>query len=377
MAVVLAAAALIGCVYQIAAAILTVRYMRTHEPTPSARPGISVLKPLHGDEPGLADNLRALCRLDYPAFQILCNTLDPIDPAWRVAEQVRAEFPAVAMQNAAGEGSAARNRKIASLENLLPRATHDILAFADADVGAAPLYLDNIAAALEKPGAGLVTCLYLAQPTGTLWSQLESQWINLAFLPSVLVARAIGRRDGCFGATIALHRATLDRVGGLAPLRDLLADDFALGAAVRELGLTIELAARPVDMVVHHNGFMAMFTHEVRWGRTIAVLDRFGYAASILTQPVILGLAAALLGGLAWPFVATFLGAGVVRYLAVRAQERALGVTPAPAPLLALREVLTFAVFVAALWGRTVHWRGSRYRIHRDGTMQSVEESPS
>jgi ceramide glucosyltransferase len=374
VAIVLAAAALVGCVYQIAAAALTLRFMRTPEPVPAARPAISLLKPLHGDEPGLAENLRALCRQDYPALQIVCNTLDPADPAQRVASTVRAAFPDVDMEVVAGEGSAARNRKIASLENALRHAKHEVIAFADADVGAPPRYLDHLAAALARPGAGLVTCLYLARPTDTPWSRLESLWINHAFLPSVLVARAIGRRDGCFGATVALRRATLERIGGLLPLRDLLADDFALGAAVRGAGLAIELAARPVDMVVHHADFAGLFAHELRWGRTIAGLDRAGYTASILTQPAVLGLAAALVGGLAWPFVAVAVASAVLRFLAVRLQERALGLGRAPAGLLALREFLTFAVFVAALWGRTVQWRGSRYRIRRDGTMQPVKD---
>lgn len=374
---ILTAGAALGCLYQIAATLLTLRYMGRAEPRPGAQPGISVLKPLHGDEPGLADNLRTLCRTDYPDKQIVCNTLDPADPAQRIAAQVKAEFPAVDIAIVAGEGSTARNRKIASLESALARAKHDVIAFADADVGAGEHYLGNVAAALEKPKAGLVTFLYLAKPTDSVWSRLESQWINLAFLPSVLVARAIGRRDGCFGATIALRRETLDRIGGLVPLRDRLADDYALGAAVRDLGLTIELAARPVDMVVHQPDFASMFAHEVRWGRTIAMLDRAGYAASILTQPVILSLLAAILSGFSVPLLGVFLASTALRFAAVRLQERALQVSRAPAYLLALRELLTFAVFIAALGGRTVHWRGSRYRIRRDGTMQLVEESPS
>jgi hypothetical protein len=95
----------------------------------------------------------------------------------------------------------------------------------------------------------------------------------------------------------------------------------------------------------------------------------------VLTQPLIFALAAALAGGFAWPFQALLAATAAVRVLAVRIQERALHLTPAPGRLLVLREFLTFAVFIAALWGRTVQWRGTRFRIHPDGTMQPVKEA--
>ena len=375
IALVLAAAACTGIVYQIAAAALVRQFVRRAARAPTRRPTVSVLKPLAGDESGLADNLQSLAYQGYPELQIVCGTLDPKDSAQPVAARVRDQFPKVDMVVVSGKGSAARNRKIASLENLLAHARHEVLVFADADVAAHPGYIDDLVAGLEAPGIGLVTALYVARPTDSPSSRLEASWVNHAFLPSVLVARAIGRRDGCFGATVALTRVTLDRAGGLAPLRDVLADDWALGAAVRRLGLEIALAPRPVDMIIDHGSFASMAAHELRWGRTIAQLDRTGYAASILTQPVILALLAALVGTLNIGFFAVLAVAVAVRLVAVRVEERALGLERASLGLLALREFLTFAVFVAAFLGRTVLWRGVRYKIERDGTMQPLENS--
>jgi ceramide glucosyltransferase len=380
VALALSVATLIGTVYQIAAALLVRRFMRAPRPEPRQQPPVSVLKALHGDEPGLTDNLRALCRQSYPQCQIVCGTLDPADPARRVAAAVRDEFAMVEFEVVAGTGAdqsaAVANRKVANLEMLLAHARHGIVAFADADVRADKHYLDDLAATLERPGAGIATCLYVGLPEPDPWSRLEALWVNHAFLPSALVARAIGRRDGCFGATIALSRATLDRAGGLAPLRMLLADDWALGAAVRRLGLSIELVARPVDMVVSHRDFASMFAHELRWARTIASLDRAGYVASILTQPVVLGLVALLAGGFGAAYLVQFIVALLVRFTAIAIQARAMSLTRAPWYLLVGREFLTFAVFVAALSGRTVRWRGSRYRILRDGSMQPLEDRP-
>jgi ceramide glucosyltransferase len=199
--------------------------------------------------------------------------------------------------------------------------------------------------------------------------------VNHGFLPSALVARALGRKDGCFGATMALRRETLDAVGGLAPLRDVLADDWALGAAVRRLGYQIALAARPIDMIVHEPSFASLFAHEIRWGRTIATVDRMSYMASVMTQPVVLAALAALTGGAG--FLPLLVAAGAVRLWVVRAEEQALTLPSTAVPTLALRELLSFVVFIVACCGRSIHWRGRHFTIRRDGTLESKEGIPT
>ena len=69
------------------------------------------------------------------------------------------------------------------------------------------------------------------------------------FLPSAALGEAMGQARGCYGATMALRREVLERIGGFAALADLLADDHALGEAVRRLGLRVVVApSLPVHM---------------------------------------------------------------------------------------------------------------------------------
>src|SRR6267143_1847868 len=55
-----------GCAYALAATTLVRRFTRDGAPTATAFPGITVLKPLHGAEATLYDNLRSFCDQDYP-----------------------------------------------------------------------------------------------------------------------------------------------------------------------------------------------------------------------------------------------------------------------------------------------------------------------
>jgi ceramide glucosyltransferase len=171
---------------------------------------------------------------------------------------------------------------------------------------------------------------------------------------------------------MALRREVLDAIGGLAPLRDSLADDWALGAAVRGKGLTIGLVARPVDLVVHEPTLASLLAHEIRWGRTIASIGRGSYIASVLTQPVALAVLAALCGG--WIQWATLALAVLARGWAVRAEQKALALPATSLHLLVLREALSFVVYLAACCGRSVRWRGERFKIRRDGTLELKKE---
>ncbi|OAN51344.1 glycosyl transferase [Paramagnetospirillum marisnigri] len=374
LSLLLLAACACGCLYQVVSALLVRRFMAAPVPVPSSRPPVSVMKPLCGAEPGMAENLASCLEQDYPAFQMVFGVQRPDDPALaevaRLEGTERAELVTVADATSHG-----RNLKVANLLNMWPKVRHDLIAIADSDIRVAPSYLDQIAAPFADPQVGVVTFLYVGRAVPGLWSALGALGINHGFLPSALLARAIGRKDGCFGATMAVRRDVLDKAGGLAALADVLADDWVLGHLARQQGLTIALAARPVDIMVHEGDFATLLAHEVRWGRTVAAVDRAGYLASVITQPVALALLAVLAG---WGSLASLVGLGLAcacRLGAVRVQESALGLPKSPLGLLALREILSFLVYVVASCGRTVIWRGRRFVVRRDGTLELVEGS--
>jgi ceramide glucosyltransferase len=363
----LAMAATGGTAYLGAAACAVRRFAALPAPPSGPRPPVTVLKPLCGDEPGLLDNLRSFAQQDYPTFQLVFGVRDAADPALAAVETLRAEYPEADIAVVVDATRAGINLKVANLLNMMPFARHDLIVIADSDARARPGYLQTVAATLARPGVGLVTCLYVGRPQGGLWSRLLAMGMNHAFVPSALVARALGRADGCFGATMALERGTLGAIGGLGILADKLADDYALGEAVREQGLAIAVSPLPVDVTAHEPGLGSLFRHELRWQRTVATVAPFAHAASIVTQPVALASAATLCDpSVGLPVLAA---SALVRLWEVRAEERTLGLEPAPPWLIALRDLLSLAEYLAAACGRSVTWRGRHFRVDRDGTL--------
>jgi ceramide glucosyltransferase len=369
-----------GSVYVLLAGLAVVRFARRTRSESSIKPPVTILKPLHGDEPGLAANLRSFCEQRYPEHQVVFGVRDAADPAVVVVRGLIADYPGKDLTLVIEPRVAGTNFKISNLENMMAVAKHGILVIADSDMLVAPDYLAVVTAPLADPANGLVTCLYRGRPIGGLWALLGGMFINYGFLPSALVGEWTRPGLACFGATMALHRSSLEAIGGFVGLRDQLADDYALGDAVRRLGKRIVLSPLLVDTVVSETSLAALVRHELRWSRTIRLLAPAGYAASIVTHPIALALCGLAVSVFASPLCAllmlgVFALALICRLAMVRKIGRALTLPAVPLSLVPARDVLSFAIFIASFLGNSVRWRDRSFRVGADGRLVSQGES--
>ncbi|MGH7715339.1 MAG: glycosyltransferase, partial [Vulcanimicrobiaceae bacterium] len=218
-------------------------------------PPVSILKPLHGAEEGLFENLRSFCEQNYPGFEVILGVHGASDPALETAQRIVARYPD-RVRLVIGDGTpSSGNPKIANLSGMIGIARHAIVVIADADMRVSSTYLRRLVAPFEADDVGAVTCLYAASPSVNLWSQLGAMFINEQFAPSVLVATALEPLRYCFGATIAVRRTVLDAIGGLEALRDHVADDHLLGKFVADYGRRVVLSDYVVENVIDEVSF--------------------------------------------------------------------------------------------------------------------------
>jgi ceramide glucosyltransferase len=193
--------------------------------------------------------------------------------------------------------------------------------------------------------------------------------INHHFLPNVLVGLRLGLARPCFGSTIAIRGATLDRIGGFGSFANRLADDYAIGKAVRDLGLRVAVPPLIVDHVCSEPTWRALVRHEVRWARTIRLIDPAGHAGSIVTHPLPFALAAAVLAGFSAFGLGIIALALVCRVLAPVQIDRMCGRHRGSLWLVPFRDLLSFAMFLASFLPGRVMWRGQRFTVQSDGTL--------
>ncbi len=373
----LAGLALLGAADAVFAVLCVRRFMAAEANVPAVHLPVTILKPLYRCEPGLFENLESFCLQNYPgAVQIVFGVHDDADPAVAVVQALQAKYPQLDTAMAVEVVSQGANAKVSNLISIMAVAKHDTLVLADSDIAVQPHWLAQVTAALQRPGVGIVTCLYTGEVVkgdNSLWSKLAAMGTSYDFLPNVVVGTALGLASPCFGSTIALRRKTLDDVGGFAAFADCLADDYEIGRAVRAMGHTLAMPALGVAHTAVEPTFMDLFRHERRWRHTIHRIDPAGNLGSIVT----FGFAFAVLSLLALGFAPVSLAAMAAtlsaRLLLKHRIDGLFGTYAGPFWLLPLRDLLSFAVFVQALFGETVHWRGARFDIAPSGAMtQSV-----
>lgn len=256
---------------------------------------------------------------------------------------------------------------------MMRHAAHDVLVLSDSDMAVERTYLSGVLAALRAPGVGAVTCLYRGRGDAGFWSVLAAAGSSYQFLPNLAFAKAHGMAAPCMGSTIALRRETLEAIGGFARFADVLADDHALGQAVERLGLTVAMPPMVLTHAFADASLRDLWRHELRWAATVRGLAPTGYVGSIVTLPLPLAL-------VALPFhpVPALIAAAaslVVRLWTRRVADRHAGAATAPFWMMPLRDALSFAIFFASFFVRSIDWRGSALTMLGDGRVQASSET--
>ncbi len=350
--------------YQLVALLASLRQLLRRDPLPSRFPAISILKPVRGRDPEFYEAIRSHAVQDYPGeVEILFGIADPQDPAVEDFERLRVDFPALTIR-LIHSTTFALNGKVGVLQDLAKRARHDVWLVNDSDIRVPAGYLRQVVAPLEDPQVGVVTCLYRATAR-TLAGRFEALGIVTDFAPSTLVAPMVGINEFGLGSTLVFRRADLDAVGGFAALADCIADDYQLAKRiVTQLGRRVHLSKTVVETRLGEDTWSGIWHHQVRWHRTIRV-SRGAYVGLPVTNASFWALVAVCAG--AWWLAAPLLGAriamGIVAGWRVLRSPLALSM----APLIPLRDLWGFAVWIAGLTGATVRWRGRVLRLLPDG----------
>ncbi len=367
-------ASALGCLFMLFAAALMWSSTRP-QPATEPAPDLTILKPLHGDEAGLYENLASFCEQDYSgAVQIVFGVENPNDPAIAVVERLRAAYPGKALELVVEPRAVGSNPKVANLINMSGRIAHDVVVLADSDIRVRRDYLACLVGALGRQSGGAVSCPYYGISTESLWSHLAQLTIDSHFLPGVVVGARLKLSQPCLGSTIALRRSSLAAIGGFEPLADCLADDYVLGELLRERGEPVSVLSFAVGHVCAESSIVELWRHELRWALTIRTVDPLGYLGWTVTHAFPLALIAWLLGG-GWPAVGLAAAALACRTVLIFATERGYGLPPHPYWLIPVRDLLSFAVFVAGFVARDVSWRGHHYELMSEGILKPDRRS--
>lgn len=375
----------IYCVMVVAAALRFGRRKRLDDRTPADfLPKLSVLKPLHGTEPGMEQNLESFFEQNYPDFELLFCARQETDEGLRLARRVGERFPNVnAKFVTCGEPMPKfHNAKVFSLEKLDSVAAHELYITSDADVRVARDYLRRMVQNLKDPQLGLASCVYLGTAYGgtssSFASKLDAVGKSVEMTSGVLVADMLEGTKFALGATMAVRKQSFKDVGGFAELGQFYADDFELGNRLAKQGTGVKMATHIIKLMVQDQPFWLSFRNQMRWMQSTRRSRPWGHLGSGLTFAMPFGML-----GLAWGIAAGRPVLGLVWLVGMVANRwlqagMILGVMGDPDWLrnvfiYPLRDLLGSLLWVGSYGGDKFYYRGKIYTLKEGGRVEAPE----
>ncbi|HKQ39541.1 MAG TPA: glycosyltransferase [Verrucomicrobiae bacterium] len=324
-------------------------------------PPITVLKPLKGCDAETEACLRTWLEQDYPGpVQILFGVNAENDPAVTL---VRTRLKSDVLVCPKGLGP---NAKVSTLAQLEPLIYYDLIIVSDADVAVPKDFLRQIAAFFEAQHPSLASCLYKLSGAANFAMRMEAFMVNSDFWSQVLQSIALKPMKFALGAAMIVTREALGKLGGFGAIVDYLADDFQLGYRVQG---KVALCPAVVECRSSPMTWGEMWTHQIRWARTIRVCQPAPFFFSIVSNPTIWPIAWAAASG-AWIPICGILalrgiaGAVLERKLSGRFHVSSICLAPISDCLRSIFWVLAFA-------GNRIRWGGRTFRVSRGGKLRA------
>jgi ceramide glucosyltransferase len=343
-------------------------------------PPLTLLKPVHGDEPGLEAHLATFFEQDYPEYEILFCARQADDAGLQTARRVAQRYPRIPARFLATGGQPDYiNAKVASLENMEAVASHEILVISDSDVRVSQDYLRAVALPFADESVGAMCCPYRGVAAeGGLWACLEAVGMSVEMTSGVLAARTMEGMRFVLGPTMAFRRSVIRRIGGFGVTADYCADDFVLGNEAYKLGEIVVLSHHAIDHMVINSSFTASMKHQVRWMRSTRFSRPLGHFGTALTFAMPFGLlalcAAAAQGRPAWGLA--LLGWSLGTRLALAIAVGKLVVRDRSwfglLVLYPVRDLMGFGFWAASYLSSRVLWRGRVYELLPGGKMRAA-----
>ena len=343
-------------------------------------PTLSVLKPLHGAEPELENNLRSFFTQAYTGeYELLFCARHGSDSGLAVAAKLAAEYPGTRVRILTCGEPQYPNPKMYSLAVMAAAADADILVTSDADARVAPDHLQRLAQELRDDTVELAFSLYLGQADASnFYLYLDALGKSVEMNAGVLVADMLAGTDFSLGVTVIQRREAFALAGGFADLGCYWAEDFVLGNRLAKQGCAVRISTHVIGLTVSASSARQSFLNQLRWAQSTRRSRPIGHLGAGLTYAApfaLLGFAAETARGNYLAAALLLLAVFAQRALLAGSTLRALGSATAwrDALVYPLRDLYGFLIWLASYLPADSRYHGTQFRIMPDGRLLPPE----
>ncbi|HKP55206.1 MAG TPA: glycosyltransferase [Polyangiales bacterium] len=346
------------------------------EPWPHRPLPLTVLKPIKGLEEELEQNLRSFFEQDYPApLQLVFASTEPGDPGIALARRIAEQYPAVESKFVLSDPSFGTNPKVSNLAGALRAAAHDLVLQTDANVRVRPGYLRALVDEWQASGASMLGALIAARGERSLGAVLDNIQITSFTTPGICLAERLAGITCVLGKSMLFRRSELESLGGLALVKDVLAEDYVLGQTYAAAGKRVALSSLAVDNINVAAPVSRFLSRHSRWLKMRVVVHLGGFIADLISNATFFSFLAFVLSGFELQLGALY--AAVVVYKVWLDRRLMLRLRSEPLALsyalcMPLRDLVLPCIWLYASVSRTTEWRGERFRLSRGSLLTPI-----
>jgi len=344
-------------------------------------PPVSLLKPVHGAEPHLRENIESFFVQHYPAYEVIFAADEENDAALDIIREVAARHPKINCRILVTGPPQFPNPPASSFTRMAEIALYDILVTSDSDVEVGRDYLSQIVPPMLDPSVGMLTCLYRGKNAGGFWSAMDAIGMSIEMTAGVVTANLLEGMKFGLGPTIVTRKDSVAKIGGYRVTAEYFSNDFVIGNFIEKAGYRVVLSRHIIDHVVPPMTFQRMWDRQVRWAkgtRWSRPKGHFGTGLVFAMPYGILGLLAGAMTG-HWLLGLSLFVAAILNRM-IESWTIGWGVVRDPvafkrAWLYPLRDLLGFAVWCASYLSKRAVWRDKRYQLVKGGRIVLRETS--
>jgi ceramide glucosyltransferase len=336
-------------------------------------PRVTLLKPVHGAEPRLRENLESFFRQDYPDFEIIFGARNLENEALRTVEELRVKYPHVRVTVVLSGEPKWPNAKVYSLDKMIASTRNSHFIITDSDILVGQDFIRQIVAPLQDPEVGCVTALYKGIPAGDFWSSIEALGMSVEMPSGVMVADMLEGMKFALGAVMAFRRDSLRAIGGIRATSEYYSDDFVLGNLISQAGYKVVLSEVKVGHVLTSRSWFKTFGDQLRWMQSTRYSRPMGHFGTGLTFAMPFGILGLLAAGslkhwtlgfalLGWAWLNRTIQSAVVGGMVIKDKRAFVFCWLYP-----LRDLIGFFTWAGSYTSSTFEWRGEPYRFTAGG----------
>ncbi len=344
-------------------------------------PPVSLLKPVHGAEPRLRENIESFFVQNYPSYEIIFAADEENDAALAIIREVAAHHPQINCRILVTGPPRFPNPPASSFTRMADVASYDVLVTSDSDVEVAPDYLSQVVPPMLDPTVGMLTCLYRGKNAGGFWSAMDAIGMSIEMTAGVLTANLLEGMKFGLGPTIVTRKDSVAKIGGYRVTADYFSNDFVIGNFIEKAGYRVVLSRHIIDHVVPPMTFKRMWDRQVRWAKGTRWSRPKGHFGTGLIFAMPYGIIGLLAGELTGHWIAglSLVAVAILNRL-IESWAIGWGVVRDPvardrAWLYPVRDLLGFAVWCASYLSKRAVWRDKRYQLVKGGRIVLRETS--